>query len=473
MADSNLLAALMGASAGKGTGLVDSLFGPTPYDVGQQRNQQDMSYAEKVARMGGFEQAKFGIGQGAAGMTRAGAGMMGMVDPLQQEAARREQAMSQGGMDMSPKGLMAKAQQLHAAGNYQDAMRFKMAAEAMADKEQERNLKLAQEAAAWKKAETDALPYAKPDLLKATPESVKAYVAGGMKDPSLLLAAEKTQYESMSQDEKNVYALLKMEGLVEGTPAWNARGKELMAKVMDKKTHINIPQINSPYNLDDKQQAALDLAMQEGRLNPDRVNSRSAKILANQFILNPKLDMVAGVGDARTRTSAQVKVGTQLSVLRPFVKMVDMNGEVLKTLADKAIVTNSALANRPINWIEQNIGDYPDMAEFIAQVKIFKDEAARVVSNPNLVGVLSDTARKEMEAVISGNMPLKSMKRVIERLQADSHNRISTMEDEYAGIRGGSVRAASPSTPSDTSAPSKPASLVDKIPGAKATVSNW
>lgn len=57
------------------------------------------------------------------------------------------------------------------------------------------------------------------------------------------------------------------------------------------------------------------------------------------------------------------------------------------------------------------------------------------VSNPNLVGVLSDTARKEMENVISGNMPLKSMRRVIERLQADSHNRISSMEDEYSKIR--------------------------------------
>lgn len=452
---------------------LDGLFGPSPEMIGRQQYEMMRAMAAQEAQMSDIERANYGMRTAGATLGHVGAGMLGSGNPAIEEAKMRESVMAQGGMDMSPKGLMAKAQQLHAAGNYQDAMRFKMAAEAMADKEQERNLKLAQEAAAWKKAETDALPYAKPDLLKATPESVKAYVAGGMKDPSLLLAAEKTQYESMSQDEKNVYALLKMEGLVEGTPAWNARGKELMAKVMDKKTHINIPQINSQYNLDDKQQAALDLAMQEGRLNPDRVNSRSAKILANQFILNPKLDMVAGVGDARTRTSAQVKVGTQLSVLRPFVKMVDMNGEVLKTLADKAIVTNSALANRPINWIEQNIGDYPDMAEFLAQVKIFKDEAARVVSNPNLVGVLSDTARKEMEAVISGNMPLKSMKRVIERLQADSHNRISTMEDEYAGIRGGSVRAASPSTPSDTSAPSKPASLVDKIPGAKATVSNW
>lgn len=115
--------------------IIDSLFGPTPYDIGQQRNQQDMSYAEKVARMGGFEQAKFGIGQGAAGLTRAGAGMIGMVDPLQQEAARREQVMAQGDMDMSSKGLLLKAQQLKDAGNYQDARRFAMAAQVQKEKE--------------------------------------------------------------------------------------------------------------------------------------------------------------------------------------------------------------------------------------------------------------------------------------------------------------------------------------------------
>lgn len=91
--------------------IIDSLFGPTPYDVGQQRNQQDMSYAEKVARMGGFEQAKFGIGQGAAGLTRAGAGMMGMVDPAVEEAKMREQTM--GGLDTSSsKSILMTAERI-------------------------------------------------------------------------------------------------------------------------------------------------------------------------------------------------------------------------------------------------------------------------------------------------------------------------------------------------------------------------
>jgi hypothetical protein len=91
--------------------IVDTLFGPQPWQVQQQRNAQDMSYAEKVARMDGFEQAKFGIGQGAAGLTRGVAGMMGMVDPAVADAQMRSQAMS----DFDPKdsrSIYMKAQQV-------------------------------------------------------------------------------------------------------------------------------------------------------------------------------------------------------------------------------------------------------------------------------------------------------------------------------------------------------------------------
>lgn len=180
--------------------IIDSLFGPTPYDVGQARNQQDMSYAEKVARMGGFEQAKFGIGQGAAGLTRAGAGMMGMVDPLQQEAAMREGVMGMGGDLTTSAGLKAKAMQFAQAGDQRTAMKLAIAAKQQEAQEQEMALKRAQELAALHKASAEASPVGKIDPSKFTQESVKAWFAGGMKDPSLLVAIESS---SDTSDIKN------------------------------------------------------------------------------------------------------------------------------------------------------------------------------------------------------------------------------------------------------------------------------
>lgn len=196
--------------------IMDSLFGPTPYDVGQARNQQDMSYAEKVARMGGFEQAKFGIGQGAAGMTRAGAGMMGMVDPLQQDAQMRESVMGMGGDLTTSAGLKAKAMQFDQAGDKRTAMKLLIAARQMEAQEQEMALKRAQELAALHKANSESSPFAKINPKEYTPESVAKYVQsrnpadlvaadGGDKPPSAVqeyLYAKKEGYKGSFEDWK-------------------------------------------------------------------------------------------------------------------------------------------------------------------------------------------------------------------------------------------------------------------------------
>ena len=432
--------------------IVESLFGLTPFQVQQQQNAGLNQAADHYASQDPFQRATGGMFRAGGMLGGAGAQAMGMVNPQMEQAKLTEAMMASGGDLSTSQGLMAKSQQFAAAGDQRTALRLALQAKAMEKQEAAIAENNSQAELNRHKANAELNPIGKIDPSKYTPDSLKLWFQGVMKDPSLLVAIEKPQYESMSNEQKLVEAAADAKGLKAGTPERAKFVADAYQKLMDKRTHINVTTTGAQYNLSPEQQNALDKAVTEGRLDPARINSRSAIILANQFTLNPTLDMVSGTADAKTRTAQQAKVGVQLSVLRPFVGMVDKNGEVLKTLADKAIVTNVALANRPINWIEQNIGDHPDMAEFLAQVKIFKDEAARVVSNPNLVGVLSDTARKEMENVISGNMPLKSMRRVIERLQADSHNRISSMEDEYSKIR-----------------------KQDKPPEVKstATVSNW
>ena len=446
--------------------VVESIFGLSPAQIQQRQNVGMMTAANNYASQDPLQRAAASMFAGGGMLAGAGAQAAGMMTPEMQQAQRTQAIMASGGDLQTSAGLKAKAKQFKDAGDQQIAMRLLM---------------LAQDREA-KEAKSD--PFGQIAPKDYTPESIAVYMRtkspadlripttvapkdkqtndiqeyeyakknNGYKGTLEQWMQRKSQYESMSNEQKLVEAAADAKGLKAGTPERAKFVADAYQKLVDKRTHINVTTTGAQYNLSPEQQNALDKAVTEGRLDPARINSRSAIILANQFTLNPTLDMVSGTADAKTRTAQQAKVGVQLSVLRPFVGMVDKNGEVLKTLADKAIVTNVALANRPINWIEQNIGDHPDMAEFLAQVKIFKDEAARVVSNPNLVGVLSDTARKEMENVISGNMPLKSMRRVIERLQADSHNRISSMEDEYSKIR-----------------------KQDKAPEVKstATVSNW
>ena len=45
-----------------------------------------------------------------------------------------------------------------------------------------------------------------------------------------------------------------------------------------------------------------------------------------------------------------------------------------------------------------------------------------------MVGQLTDSARHEMQGIISGDMPLESTIRVIERIKSDGSNRVNAMK---------------------------------------------
>lgn len=193
--------------------LVAGLFGLDPYQIQQQRNQQAQDYAAKVAGMDGFQAAKFGIGQGAAGLTRGIAGMMGMVDPMEQEA-QQQKAVMQGADTSTPEGLMAVAKRFNDAGMPQQAAMAVEGARQMQDKIYKQQL--------------DA-------------STIKKNEATAYKDTNLGDAALLQKPDPTSNDEKLVKAAAIANGLVEGTPAYNAFAANAYQKLMDKRTHITIP----------------------------------------------------------------------------------------------------------------------------------------------------------------------------------------------------------------------------------------
>lgn len=183
--------------------------------------------------------------------------------------------------------------------------------------------------------------------------------------------------------------------------------------------------------------AANTLAVAEGRksLNdfPAKQKARIGQYVAQY---DPSFSNVRNAADK----AAAVAISKDLSAIRPYGEMLDKNADIAVDLAKKAIATDSRLANKSINWLKQNMSDNPDVAEFLAQTTFVQTEAARVLNNPRLVGQLTDTARQEMEHVISGDMPIKSYERVIRRIQTDGRNRIQAMENQRDRILAGTGR---------------------------------
>jgi len=177
-----------------------------------------------------------------------------------------------------------------------------------------------------------------------------------------------------------------------------------------------------------------------GKALPTRLDSNT-----RQQIINKATELKLASGDSTANRPAQqaefkansaalTNVTKDLAAIRPYKEMLDTNIDIAKQLATKAISTDSRFANKSINWLKQNATDNPDVSEYLAQVHFVTTEAARVLSNPRLVGQLTDTAIKDMQGVISGDMPINSAIRVMDRMKSDGVNRVKAMEDQHSSL---------------------------------------
>lgn len=140
-------------------------------------------------------------------------------------------------------------------------------------------------------------------------------------------------------------------------------------------------------------------------------------------------------GGAKANVAALTQITKDISAIKPYKVMLDTNIDIAKDLASKVLKTNSKLANQSITWIAQNLTDSPDIAELMAQMHFVTTESARVLSNPRLVGQLTDNSIKDMQMVINGNAPLGVIVRVLDRIKNDGLNRVNAMENQASLIK--------------------------------------
>ena len=144
-----------------------------------------------------------------------------------------------------------------------------------------------------------------------------------------------------------------------------------------------------------------------------------------------------------------------MAALVPFKEMLDTNAVIAKELGAKIEndKTNSALLNKPIIWLRNNASNRPDISEYLAQLHFVEVEAARVLTQPRLVGQLTDQAIKDMKSVLDGSMTIESTNKVIDRIMQDGDFRVDKMRKErdrlIGDIRGTGRRASD--NPSDYS----------------------
>lgn len=146
-------------------------------------------------------------------------------------------------------------------------------------------------------------------------------------------------------------------------------------------------------------------------------------------------DVVSGRAGFKADTTSLNKITPQYDAITAFEKTAIRNGKILIELADKVDTTGVPVAERWIRAGRKAIGGDPDVAKFDAQMNLYRAEAARILTQPNLSGVLTDTARKEMEEVMGGSASANQIRGVVNLLERDFLNRKETLEEQIASIR--------------------------------------
>jgi len=144
-------------------------------------------------------------------------------------------------------------------------------------------------------------------------------------------------------------------------------------------------------------------------------------------------DLIAGRAVSKGEQASIVKLVGQDNAITTFEKLAKFNGDRVLALVDKTgLGSDVKLVEGTARMVQAGAGS-EDVAEFQSVLNSFQIEAARILNNPSMTGVLTDTARTDLQHVINGDMTAGQLKRVIPRLYAEMdarHSAISGQIDE-------------------------------------------
>lgn len=145
-------------------------------------------------------------------------------------------------------------------------------------------------------------------------------------------------------------------------------------------------------------------------------------------------DAAAAGPITRAKVASLLDFEKKRNNLQSFERMLELNVGVLKDLSKTVERTDSPYVNKTILWLKQNAQGDPAVADYLMQVNVVQQEAARIMNNPNLTGELPEGARKDMQAVIRGELNPDQLSAVLDRTIVDSKNRSKGLDEQRAKI---------------------------------------
>jgi len=160
----------------------------------------------------------------------------------------------------------------------------------------------------------------------------------------------------------------------------------------------------------------------------------------------------AYAGDKKSLADLQTKRDQIVSFEQTAQKNLDLFLDAAKKIPD----TGLPWLNLPLRMLDEKLAGSENMAAVNAARQVANNEIAKVTSGGGLSGVLSDSARHEVEAYNPKNATLKQTLRVAQILRQDMANRHSSMDNALGDIKsrmasgGGQVEGGQQTGPKAT-----------------------
>lgn len=189
-----------------------------------------------------------------------------------------------------------------------------------------------------------------------------------------------------------------------------------------------------------------------------RIINRAAQFdeRTGQFTTNAIQPPDIGANRATYQATANALTQTtrNLNAVEAFEATADKNAGLLEQRLSRLPGQNlPRFLNTPIRAIAAQFGNEA-MAEIAALRQSVQAEYARIISQPSLVGVLTDAARREMETVLDPSATVGQLRATLSVLKAEAKNRRETFRAQQAALQQ-DLRGV-PSPTSAGTSPSRP-----------------
>lgn len=133
-----------------------------------------------------------------------------------------------------------------------------------------------------------------------------------------------------------------------------------------------------------------------------------------------------------------------------FMATADKNTELLKGTLEKIPDVGIPIFNQPLRSFAKNVSGDANLSKFSTYLQSVQNEYARIISQPNLAGQLTDSARKEAEVLLDPKATVPQILGSLEALQKEGNNRLISVGEQIQRIQKrmqGGPDAAAPAAP--------------------------